>query len=100
MRDVAMGTCLQPRAAVTAASAVLALSVMSSASGASEIPGAGTDTRIPGFPDVIGEFVAIPGASAPGTPSSLNQATFLRVRSTFGGDEPDHADAVVVAQPG
>jgi pimeloyl-ACP methyl ester carboxylesterase len=95
-----MGTCLQPRAAVTAASAVLALSVMSSASGASEIPGAGTDTRIPGFPDVIGEFVAIPGASAPGTPSSLNQATFLRVRSTFGGDEPDHADAVVVAQPG
>ena len=61
---------------------------------------AGTDTRMPGFPDVIGEFVEIPGAHAPGTPSPLNKATFLRVRSALGGSQPSHADAVVVAQPG
>lgn len=58
------------------------------------------DTRIPGFPDVIGEFVAIPGSTAPGTPAGLNAATFLRVRSVFGGLQPNHADAVLVAQPG
>jgi pimeloyl-ACP methyl ester carboxylesterase len=60
----------------------------------------GTDTRMPGFPDVIGEFVEIPGARSPGTPSPLNKATFLRVRSALGGSEPRHADAVVIAQPG
>jgi pimeloyl-ACP methyl ester carboxylesterase len=59
----------------------------------------GTDTRMPGFPDVIGEFVQIPGAHAPGTPAPLNRATFLRVRSAL-DNEPTHADAVVVAQPG
>jgi pimeloyl-ACP methyl ester carboxylesterase len=58
------------------------------------------DSRMPGFPDVIGEFVEIPGAHAPGTPTPLNRATFLRVRSALGGSEPRHADAVVIGQPG
>src|SRR5437016_3733151 len=48
----------------------------------------GTDTRMPGFPDVIGEYIQIPGANAPGTPAVLNTATFLRVRSALDEEHP------------
>ncbi|HEV8026152.1 MAG TPA: hypothetical protein VGP50_01915 [Stellaceae bacterium] len=60
----------------------------------------GADTTIPGFPDVIAEFVAIPSANSPGTPAALNEATFLRLRSAVDGEFPHPVDAVVIAQPG
>ena len=57
-------------------------------------------SRIPGYPDVIGEYLQIPGTDAPGTPHVLNTAAFLRVRTALDGDRPKPANAIVVAQPG
>lgn len=86
-------------AAIFVASVALAGLVQGTAY-ADERESSATDTRMPGFPDVIGEYIQIPGASAPGTPAVLNTATFLRVRSARDDDEPRQADAVIIAQPG
>jgi pimeloyl-ACP methyl ester carboxylesterase len=89
------------RATTAAALAFIALGATSVAARPVEIPTfPESDTTIPGFPDVIGEFVEIPGAAAPGTPAPLNKATFLRLRSALDGESPHRVDAVVVAQPG
>jgi len=61
---------------------------------------ASSGDTIPGHPDVIGEYVQIPGAQAVGTPDALNTASYLRVRLLVDGDSPKPAHAVVIAQPG
>src|SRR5258708_25714309 len=55
---------------------------------------------VPGFPDVLGEYLQIPGAPSPGTPAELATATFLRLRAASDGENPRAANAVVVAMPG
>jgi pimeloyl-ACP methyl ester carboxylesterase len=57
-------------------------------------------SRVPGFPDVVAEYLQIPGAEAPGTPAALNTATFLRLRAASDGEAPKPANAVVIAMPG
>jgi len=61
---------------------------------------ASSGDNIPGHPDVIGEYVQIPGAQAAGTPGALNTATYLRVRLLADGNSPKPAHAVVIGQPG
>jgi hypothetical protein len=55
---------------------------------------------LPGHPDVIGEYVRVPGAQPAGTPEALNAANFLRVRRRTPGLHASKAEAVVIAQPG
>ena len=55
---------------------------------------------VPGYPDVVAEYVQIPGFAASGTPAALNTATFLRFRAAADGDDPKPANAVIVAMPG
>jgi pimeloyl-ACP methyl ester carboxylesterase len=55
---------------------------------------------VPGFPDVLAEYLQIPGAPSPGTPVELTTATFLRLRTASDGENPRAANAVVVAMPG
>lgn len=61
---------------------------------------AASGDTIPGHPDVIGEYVQIPGADATGTPDVFNTATYMRVRLAADGKNPKPAHAVVIAQPG
>src|SRR5262245_32896892 len=55
---------------------------------------------VPGYPDVVAEYLHIPGAPTDGTPHGLDTGAFLRVRSALDGEHPRHAQAVVVAMPG
>src|ERR1041385_1387373 len=55
---------------------------------------------VPGYPDVVAEYMHIPGARTAGTPRVLDTGAFLRVRSALDGEHPRHAQAVVVAMPG
>ena len=55
---------------------------------------------VPGYPDVVAEYMQIPGFKAAGTPDALNTATFLRLRSADDGDHPKAANAVIIAMPG
>ena len=55
---------------------------------------------VPGYPDVVAEYLQIPGFKAPGTPTPLNTASFLRLRAASDGDKPAPANAVIVAMPG
>src|ERR1044071_6702637 len=55
---------------------------------------------VPGYPDVLAEYLHIPGAPTDGTPRGLDTGAFLRVRSALDGEHPRHAQAVVVAMPG
>src|SRR5262249_16832053 len=55
---------------------------------------------VPLFPDVVGEYLQIAGAPAPGTPAGLNTSAFLRLRLASDGDQPKPANAVIVAMPG
>ncbi|HMX25410.1 MAG TPA: alpha/beta hydrolase [Blastocatellia bacterium] len=55
---------------------------------------------VPGFPDVIGEYLQIAGTPSPGTPAELATATFLRLRLAADGETPKPANAVIVAMPG
>lgn len=57
-------------------------------------------STVPGYPEVLGEYLQTPGYAAPGTPKSLNSATFLRLRLAADGDAPKPANAVIVALPG
>ena len=55
---------------------------------------------VPDVKGVVGEYVQVPGAQAPGTPAVLNKATFLRLRAAADGEAPRPANAVIVALPG
>jgi hypothetical protein len=55
---------------------------------------------VPGYPDVVGEYIHISGARTAGTPSVLDTGAFLRVRSALDGEHPRRAHAVVIAMPG
>jgi pimeloyl-ACP methyl ester carboxylesterase len=61
---------------------------------------------MPDYPDVVGEYVQIPGARQAddihviATPEEFNTATFLRVRSALDGVKPRKANAVILAMPG
>jgi hypothetical protein len=55
---------------------------------------------VPGYPDVVGEYIQIQGARTAGTPIALDTGAFLRVRSALDGERPRSADAVVIAMPG
>jgi pimeloyl-ACP methyl ester carboxylesterase len=55
---------------------------------------------VPGFPDVVGEYVQIRGARTAGTPSALDTGSFLRLRSALDREHPRPAQAVVIAMPG
>lgn len=57
-------------------------------------------SRVPEYPDVIAEYIQVPGGKAPGTPSALNTAAFLRLRPAADGDRPRPANAVIVGLPG
>lgn len=57
-------------------------------------------SALPDYPDVVGEFMQIPGARSAGTPAAFDTATFLRVRSAVDGLAPRDADAVIIAMPG
>ncbi|HUP23422.1 MAG TPA: hypothetical protein VNB06_10840 [Thermoanaerobaculia bacterium] len=61
--------------------------------------GASSAQVVPGHPDVIGEYLEVPGARATETPEALNRVAFLRLRHRT-PSLPDEADAVVIAQPG
>lgn len=55
---------------------------------------------VPGYPDVVAEYMQIPGARTAGTPRGLDTGAFLRVRSALDGEHPRPAQAVIVAMPG
>jgi hypothetical protein len=55
---------------------------------------------VPGYPDVVAEYVQIPGFAAQATPRALNTAAFLRLRAAADGEKPRPANAVIVAMPG
>jgi len=57
-------------------------------------------STVPDYPDVVGEYLQIPGFAAAGTPKGLNTATFLRLRASADGEAPKPANAVIVALPG
>src|ERR1044071_3293126 len=46
---------------------------------------------VPGYPDVVAEYLHIPGAPTDGTPRGLDTGAFLRVRSALDGEHPRHA---------
>jgi len=78
-----------------AMAASLALGVLSPALGADL-----SKSLVPGYPDVVAEYMQIPGFKAPGTPEALNTASFLRLRASADGDRPRPANAVIIAMPG
>ena len=55
---------------------------------------------VPGFPDVLAEYLQTPGVSTPGTPVGLDMATFLRIRTAADGERPRPANVVLLAMPG
>jgi len=59
-----------------------------------------TKSLVPGYPDVVAEYLQIPGFKAAGTPAPLNTASFLRLRAASDGDKPAPANAVIIAMPG
>ncbi|MEI7572249.1 MAG: hypothetical protein WCJ52_03880 [Phenylobacterium sp.] len=63
-------------------------------------PAGDAGSRVPGYPDVVAEYIQVPGGKAPGTPTALNTASFLRLRASADGDRPRPANAVIVGLPG
>lgn len=57
-------------------------------------------STVPGFPEVLAEYLQIPGVATPGTPAGLDQATFLRIRTAVDGERPRPANVVLLAMPG
>ena len=57
-------------------------------------------STVPGYPDVVGEYLQVPGFQAAGTPKGLNTATFLRLRAAADGETPRPANAVILSLPG
>ena len=66
---------------------------------ASLLAGAAKAQPVPGYPDVIGEYVSVPGARAADTPEELDQVAFLRLRHRALGAD-DEVDALLIGQPG
>jgi hypothetical protein len=65
------------------------------------VPYALRGSVVPGYADVVGEYLQIPGGGrAQGTPRALDTAAFLRLRSALDGESPRAADAVIIAMPG
>lgn len=64
------------------------------------LPGGDAGSRVPGYPDVMAEYIQLPGGKAPGTPAALNTVSFMRVRAAADGARPRPANAVVVGLPG
>ncbi|WP_411286519.1 alpha/beta hydrolase [Phenylobacterium sp.] len=79
--------------AAAAAAGALALAAPAAAANLSK-------SVVPGYPDVVGEYLQVPGYRAPGTPAGLNTATFLRLRAAADGETPRPANAVIVGLPG
>ena len=72
---------------VLAASAALS-AVLMLASPSVAAPASARDlskSLVPGYPDVVAEYLQIPGFKAPGTPDALNTASFLRLRASADG---------------
>ncbi len=67
---------------------------------ASADPIASSKSLVPGYPDVIGEYLQIPGEPTAGTPVEFSTASFLRLRTAADGAAPKPANAVIVAMPG
>ena len=63
-------------------------------------PAGDAGSQVPGYPDVVAEYIQVPGGKAPGTPAALNTASFLRLRASADGDKPRPANAVIVGLPG
>lgn len=80
------------------AATLLFASVM--AGSASAESGSNAKSLVPGYSDVIGEYLQIPGEPTNGTPAEFSTASFLRLRSAADGDAPKPANAVIVAMPG
>ncbi|MDB5998510.1 MAG: alpha/beta hydrolase [Rhizobacter sp.] len=59
-----------------------------------------TESLVPTYPDVVGEYVSIAGTPSQGTPAELATSTFLRLRAAADGASPRPANAVVLAMPG
>lgn len=92
----------------------VAITLASLAAVAAASDGAGRDKTgsalrhalMPDYPDVVGEYIQIPGAEQANdmhviaTPAEFNTATFLRVRSALDGLRPRKANAVILAMPG
>lgn len=55
---------------------------------------------VPAYPTVGAEYIAIQGASAPGTPEALNRVHFIRFRPLPKCGATDEADAVIIMQSG
>ena len=69
------------KAIIAAAVGALALAAPAAAADLSK-------SVVPGYPDVVGEYLQVPGYRAPGTPAGLNTATFLRLRAAADGEAP------------
>jgi pimeloyl-ACP methyl ester carboxylesterase len=101
MREDAM-----THAAVRIAAACLSAALLSgpvaamAAPMARPAPAGDAGSRVPGYPDVVAEYIQVPGGKAPGTPTALNTASFLRLRASADGDRPRPANAVIVGLPG
>src|SRR5258706_4311966 len=54
-------------------------------------------SRIPEYPDVIGEYMHIPGGRTAGTPQTLDTAAFFRVRSAVGRQHPGEPGGGTIA---
>ena len=57
-------------------------------------------SKVPGFPDVMAEYLQIAGARSGASPEDFDKATFLRVRTSGDGDQPQPANVVLLAMPG
>jgi pimeloyl-ACP methyl ester carboxylesterase len=88
------------RIAAACLSALLVTGTAVAAPGARTLPGGDAGSRVPGYPDVLAEYIQLPGGKAPGTPAALNTASFLRVRPAADGARPAPANAVIVGLPG
>jgi pimeloyl-ACP methyl ester carboxylesterase len=90
------------RSAATTALMVSCANLFSGTAAAEPNSTALRGSLVPDYPDVVGEYLHIPGGggNARGTPRALDTAAFLRVRSALDGDSPREADAVIVAMPG
>jgi pimeloyl-ACP methyl ester carboxylesterase len=87
-------------AGAVVAAAMLAAMAMTAPVLAAPAPTDLSKSLVPGYPDVVGEYMQIPGFKAPGTPDALNTAAFLRLRAVADGEDPKPANAVIIAMPG
>lgn len=91
--------------------AIAAASLLALGAGAASVPAVQAQAQqraaatlagslVPGYEDVVGEYIQIKGYQMPGTPAALNTATFLRLRAAADGENPQPANAVIVSLPG